>query len=1074
MSAGATGATTKVAQESITDTGCPTMNIPTEEQQPQTGQGWTNGSNSNHNSSVTSSGLVQTRVISKKKGRKGGGGGGKEKGGASTEEETEEGAKAATTKEEAAESTAHTNKKGKKKKGRRLSLDNAKGGSHTRRASVDVTPWSSILKSGSDPAKKEGGGASKRATTKPVKNMKTEHETSSSSPASTPPLPHPKASSLNQSDGAAQGSRRRATRKGSDGEGASAAVSSGEFKYLRTQTRRTSLHNAGLQLPVRYATNSTYREDSIGSNGKPPSARHSHAAVLHEDTLLVFGGDSARAASPTNLNSDAAEEPNVLGDTHLFHFGERTWRKLQAQGKEDPGPCPRLGHTLVVFEDAAYLFGGYGLPWQTTDSTSPIFLSDLWKFSFESERWEEIKAEGGPSGRRYHSAVTKGDCMFVFGGVNLAKGNAPTYMNDLYRFSFVTQRWEKAVVQGLIVPIGRCSHTMTVYKNSFFVFGGFSGKYELSDFWQFAFSVDGSEGSWQKVASDSFTPALPSKRGHTAALFHDCLYVIGGASNNTSSEIYEYNFDYKKWSIVRVGGDTLPARLFHTMTLRKETFFIFGGCTCRTLSPGSTSCKLSNSIDYLSMGKDEFEEDAMLEDELGSIPQEEWESVAMRRHPEILELRERLRPLSGAQSFSLMRKVGKTEARTALSQRIILLMIMEHLQKEGCLRTLRAIEESSGYTYTEEIDARGSKDSRLMSLLQLAHTRLRLQGIDLWDPFFSLRSFDPEFDYEVEQIEHLPGREKNEEGTDVLVWEERPDCEDNIVKVKSDDGITLCAGTLNKLIAHLVPEPEKPTDFKFMQCFINTLHGFTTPEIVVKKLVQRYNVPIPKGMNYREYKGNLHSPIAKRVCNVFKFWLEACSNDFRRDDKLLSRLNSFIHGPLTQDGFIDLAKVLQNTIATHVLKKEAQTEVTSFAEEPPEPKVPMKIFSMEVKLQDIDEEEVARQMTLVDMELFKRIAAHEFLHKAWLYEKYHHKAPNLRVIMQRYKDMQLWVATEIYTAAKPRKAMDRFIKIAKARLLLLFQLSLEKKWTFCLSLFYFVSSCSICKLCITIIPSLPY
>ncbi|KAL6073663.1 RasGEF domain containing protein [Balamuthia mandrillaris] len=879
--------------------------------------------------------------------------------------------------------------------------------------------------------------------------MKTEHETSSSSPASTPPLPHPKASSLklqaapspasastlrqdgSQSDGAAQGSRRRATRKGSDGEGASAAVSSGEFKYLRTQTRRTSLHNAGLQLPVRYATNSTYREDSIGSNGKPPSARHSHAAVLHEDTLLVFGGDSARAASPTNLNSDSAEEPNFLGDTHLFHFGERTWRKLQAQGKEDPGPCPRLGHTLVVFEDAAYLFGGYGVPWQTTDSTSPIFLSDLWKFSFESERWEEIKAEGGPSGRRYHSAVTKGDCMFVFGGVNLAKGNAPTYMNDLYRFSFVTQRWEKAVVQGLIVPIGRCSHTMTVYKNSIFVFGGFSGKYELSDFWQFAFSVDGSEGSWQKVASDSFTPALPSKRGHTAALFHDCLYVIGGASNNTGSEIYEYNFDYKKWSIVRVGGDTLPARLFHTMTLRKETFFIFGGCTCRTLSPGSTSCKLSNSIDYLSMGKDEFEEDAMLEDELGSIPQEEWESVAMRRHPEILELRERLRPLSGAQSFSLMRKVGKTEARTALSQRIILLMIMEHLQKEGCLRTLRAIEESSGYTYTEEIDARGSKDSRLMSLLQLAHTRLRLQGIDLWDPFFSLRSFDPEFDYEVEQIEHLPGREKNEEGTDVPVWEERPDCEDNIVKVKSDDGITLCAGTLNKLIAHLVPEPEKPTDFKFMQCFINTLHGFTTPEIVVKKLVQRYNVPIPKGMNYREYKGNLHSPIAKRVCNVFKFWLEACSNDFRRDDKLLSRLNSFIHGPLTQDGFIDLAKVLQNTIATHVLKKEAQTEVTSFAEEPPEPKVPMKIFSMEVKLQDIDEEEVARQMTLVDMELFKRIAAHEFLHKAWLYEKYHHKAPNLRVMMQRYKDMQLWVATEIHTAAKPRKAMDRFIKIAK-------------------------------------------
>jgi glycine hydroxymethyltransferase/Rap guanine nucleotide exchange factor 1 len=52
-----------------------------------------------------------------------------------------------------------------------------------------------------------------------------------------------------------------------------------------------------------------------------------------------------------------------------------------------------------------------------------------------------------------------------------------------------------------------------------------------------------------------------------------------------------------------------------------------------------------------------------------------------------------------------------------------------------------------------------------------------------------------------------------------------------------------------------------------MRVFLYTYQSFTTPEMLLKKLIQRYHVPIPKGMEEDKFKTELQQPIRLRVCN---------------------------------------------------------------------------------------------------------------------------------------------------------------------------------------------------------------
>jgi hypothetical protein len=104
-----------------------------------------------------------------------------------------------------------------------------------------------------------------------------------------------------------------------------------------------------------------------------------------------------------------------------------------------------------------------------------------------------------------------------------------------------------------------------------------------------------------------------------------------------------------------------------------------------------------------------------------------------------------------------------------------------------------------------------------------------------------------------------------------------------------------------------------------------------------------------------------------------------------------------------------------------------------FQEDPPEPKVPKSIFTLSLDLFDVDDEEIARQITLMDFEIYSSIKLSELLNQSWNKPKLRHRSPNVIRMINRFNEMSQWVASSILRQEKIRdrtRIMAKFIRIA--------------------------------------------
>merc|ERR1719382_2116103 len=93
------------------------------------------------------------------------------------------------------------------------------------------------------------------------------------------------------------------------------------------------------------------------TTGPKPSPRYGHAALLIGDSLLVHGGFSMESAEiATRDNSGDLLKNCFLNDIRVLDIGRMQWSRLRTHGQP---PSGRFGHTLVLSEDDAVLFGGW-------------------------------------------------------------------------------------------------------------------------------------------------------------------------------------------------------------------------------------------------------------------------------------------------------------------------------------------------------------------------------------------------------------------------------------------------------------------------------------------------------------------------------------------------------------------------------------------------------------------------------------------------------------------------------------------------------------------------------------------
>ena len=246
------------------------------------------------------------------------------------------------------------------------------------------------------------------------------------------------------------------------------------------------------------------RWSQLTTNGSVPSARSNFAMVYDytRDRVILFGGSTSV--------SGLFFEPK--SDTYILELDTMTWRQV-----EGASPSARLFHNMVIdsTNDQALMIGGG----DENAFTGP-FLSDMWAFDLENERWKkvwDVPQSTGPDARINPELVEDP----ANGRVILFAGHDDTnvgHRNDVWAFDAGTREWSTLVAGDdgrgagcssfcscppdfvevdINSPERRQYHTFQsiLGADRAILFGGKSDCGYLDDTWSFSFS----DNSWMEI-----------------------------------------------------------------------------------------------------------------------------------------------------------------------------------------------------------------------------------------------------------------------------------------------------------------------------------------------------------------------------------------------------------------------------------------------------------------------------------------------------------------------------------------------------------------------------------------------
>ena len=137
------------------------------------------------------------------------------------------------------------------------------------------------------------------------------------------------------------------------------------------------------------------RVDTVGGPLKPGPLAH-HTSVVAGDKMYLFGGSGPRV-------SGQSLPDGTVPVTWSFDLRTMKWEPIIPTGPPEDQPLTRDDHTAVNFNDQAMIvFGGFVDGGERTN--------DLWSYSYEGNRWNQIKPQGkSPKARAAHSSVLRGN-----------------------------------------------------------------------------------------------------------------------------------------------------------------------------------------------------------------------------------------------------------------------------------------------------------------------------------------------------------------------------------------------------------------------------------------------------------------------------------------------------------------------------------------------------------------------------------------------------------------------------------------------------------------------------------------
>lgn len=287
---------------------------------------------------------------------------------------------------------------------------------------------------------------------------------------------------------------------------------------------------------------------------KPPSPRYSHSAVVHQNSMIIFGGFS-------NLMNK--------NDVFQYRFDLEQWTPwLHIQGEL---PNARAAHSAFIYDNKMWIFAGY-------DGKNK--LNDMWNLSLEpnQQKWVKVPQNGDQPPGCFNSACDiVDDHLYGFSGQAGAN-----ITNHLVSFNLRTFTWSR-VMPDLInnnyrAPRRRYGHTMVCHEKKLFVFGGQTNDLLPNDLYCF----DTVASRWEIVKPNKLSQNIPSCRSYHCATMIDNLMVVSGGtkSDKKNGNLYCFSFASLPSSTLR---EDLEA-LLDSQELCDLDFNVGSGENCTTLS----------------------------------------------------------------------------------------------------------------------------------------------------------------------------------------------------------------------------------------------------------------------------------------------------------------------------------------------------------------------------------------------------------------------------------------------------------------------------------------------------------
>jgi len=174
-----------------------------------------------------------------------------------------------------------------------------------------------------------------------------------------------------------------------------------------------------------FITNQWTKIEYTQKENQIPKKRRAHSMVLHNQTLVLYGG--------------CGDDYELYNDVWYFDLESKLWTKINTHG--DP-QYERLYHTAVALHDSMYVFGGMN---SYSDVYKYNFVTHQWTKIFDPEHDEKDEKIYPPHGRFCHSAAVHKNSMIIIGGEDLTR----KIFNDVYKFNFMAHLFKQKLKQDI-------------------------------------------------------------------------------------------------------------------------------------------------------------------------------------------------------------------------------------------------------------------------------------------------------------------------------------------------------------------------------------------------------------------------------------------------------------------------------------------------------------------------------------------------------------------------------------------------------------------------------------------------